>query len=115
MEWKKEWTFEKRHNEARRIKEKYPYRVPIICEPGDNNNNIDILDKRKYLVPTDLTLGQFMYVIRKRLTLAPEKAIFLFVNNKLMPTAGLMGTIYEEEKDADEFLYIKYSGENTFG
>ena len=32
-----------------------------------------------------------------------------------MPTAGLMGTIYEEEKDADEFLYITYSGENTFG
>ena len=113
MKWKNEHSFEKRYNDARRIKDKYPYRVPVICEQGDNN--IDILDKKKYLVPTDLTLGQFMYVIRKRLTLAPEKAIFLFINNKMMPTAGLMGTIYEEEKDADEFLYVTYSGENTFG
>ena len=113
MGWKNEHPFEKRRNDARRVKNKYRYRVPIICERGDTT--IDILDKRKYLVPTDLTLGQFMYVIRRRLTLAPEKAIFLFINNKLMPTAGLIGNIYEEEKDADEFLYITYSGENTFG
>lgn len=26
-----------------------------------------------------------------------------------------MGAIYEEHKDEDGFLYIAYSGENTFG
>lgn len=26
-----------------------------------------------------------------------------------------MGSIYEENKDEDGFLYIAYSGENTFG
>ena len=26
-----------------------------------------------------------------------------------------MGSIYEEHKDEDGFLYISYSGENTFG
>ena len=26
-----------------------------------------------------------------------------------------MSAIYEEMKDKDGFLYIKYSGENTFG
>lgn len=26
-----------------------------------------------------------------------------------------MSTIYEELRDKDGFLYIKYSGENTFG
>lgn len=26
-----------------------------------------------------------------------------------------MGAIYEEHKDGDGFLYIAYSGENTFG
>lgn len=31
------------------------------------------------------------------------------------PTAALMSTIYDEHKDEDGFLYIVYSGENTFG
>ena len=26
-----------------------------------------------------------------------------------------MSTIYDEKKDADGFLYVTYSGENTFG
>lgn len=56
-----------------------------------------------------------MYVIRKRIKLSPEKAIFIFVNNVLPPTAALMSSIYDEHKDDDGFLYIAYSGENTFG
>jgi GABA(A) receptor-associated protein len=54
-------------------------------------------------------------VIRKRLKLPAEQAIFLFVNGVIPPTAALMNTIYEEHKDEDGFLYISYSGENTFG
>ena len=30
-------------------------------------------------------------------------------------TAAMMSTIYEENKDEDGFLYMTYSGENTFG
>ena len=41
--------------------------------------------------------------------------VFIFINNILPPTASLMSTIYEEQKDSDGFLYITYSGENTFG
>jgi GABA(A) receptor-associated protein len=69
----------------------------------------------RYLVPADLTVVQFVYVIRKRIKLSPEKAIFVFVNNVLPPTAALMSSIYEEHKEDDGFLYIAYSGENTFG
>lgn len=31
------------------------------------------------------------------------------------PTAAAMSAVYEERKDEDGFLYITYSGENTFG
>ena len=40
----------------------------------------------RYLVPVNFTVGQFVYLIRMRIKLAPEKAIFVFVNNVLPPT-----------------------------
>ena len=60
-------------------------------------------------------MGQFVYVIRKRIKLRPEKAIFIFVSSVLPPSAALMSSIYEEHRDEDGFLYIQYSGEHTFG
>ncbi|KAI6111526.1 autophagy-related protein 8 precursor [Pisolithus thermaeus] len=105
---------EKRKQEAERIRQKYPDRIPVICEKADRTD-IPTIDKKKYLVPSDLTVGQFVYVIRKRIKLPPEKAIFIFVDEVLPPTAALMSAIYEEHKDEDNFLYVSYSGENTFG
>lgn len=75
---------EKRKSEAERIRAKYPDRVPVICEKADRSDIPDI-DKKKYLVPADLTVGQFHYVIRKRIKLAPEKALFLFCSNSIPP------------------------------
>jgi GABA(A) receptor-associated protein len=75
---------EKRKSEAERIRAKYPDRVPVICEKADRSDIPDI-DKKKYLVPADLTVGQFHYVIRKRIQLAPEKALFLFCSNTIPP------------------------------
>jgi Autophagy protein Atg8 ubiquitin like len=40
-------------------------------------------------VPADLTVGQFVYVIRKRIKVSPEKAIFMFVKNVLPPTGAV--------------------------
>jgi GABA(A) receptor-associated protein len=112
--FKQEHDLEKRKQEAGRIRDKYPDRIPVIVEKADKSDIVDI-DKKKYLVPADLTVGQFVYVIRKRIKLSPEKAIFIFVNNVLPPTAALMSSIYEDHKDDDGFLYVTYSGENTFG
>ncbi len=105
---------EKRKQEAARIRAKYADRIPVICEKAEKSQIPDI-DKKKYLVPSDLTVGQFVYVIRKRIKVDPNTNIFIFVNNVLPPTAALMSTLYEEQKDEDGFLYITYSGENTFG
>ncbi|XP_026415578.1 autophagy-related protein 8C-like [Papaver somniferum] len=46
-------------------------------------------DKKKYLVPADLTVEQFVYVIRKRIKFSAEKAIFIFVDNFLPPTVSM--------------------------
>ncbi|GJV71229.1 autophagy-related protein 8c [Tanacetum coccineum] len=112
--FKLEHPLERRQAEAARIREKYPDRIPVIVEKAERSDIPDI-DKKKYLVPADLTVGQFVYVVRKRIKLSAEKAIFIFVKNILPPTAAMMSAIYEENKDEDGFLYMTYSGENTFG
>lgn len=81
--------------------------MQVICEKVEKSD-IATIDKKKYLVPADLTVGQFVYVIRKRIKLSPEKAIFIFVDEVLPPTAALMSSIYDEHKDEDGFLYITY-------
>ena len=40
-------------------------------------------------------------------TTTTNAVLFLF--------SASMGTIYAENKDEDGFLYVAYSGENTFG
>lgn len=114
-EFKKKFDVKSRSTESRRILEKYPERIPIIVERNANSINVPQIDKQKYLVPNDLTVGQFLYIIRKRLQLKPEQAIFAFVNNSLPSTSSLVSEIYEQHKDEDGFLYFIYSGENTFG
>ena len=54
-----------------------PDRVPVYIESGDDKFE-NKLKKHKYLVPKDLTMAQFTYVIRKQLKLKPEEAIFIF-------------------------------------
>lgn len=51
----------------------------VIVEKVSGSQIVDI-DKRKYLVPSDITVAQFMWIIRKRIQLPSEKAIFLFVD-----------------------------------
>ncbi|ODQ62555.1 hypothetical protein WICANDRAFT_26512 [Wickerhamomyces anomalus NRRL Y-366-8] len=114
FQFKEEHSFEQRKAEATKIRQRFNNRIPIICERAEKSNLPEI-DKKKYLVPYDLTIGQFVYVIRKRIHLPAEKAIFIFVNDILPPTAASMSSIYEEHKDEDGFLYVLYSSENTFG
>lgn len=110
-------TFEERSNESKEIINKYPNRIPLIVEKLDNKNDniIPKIDKNKYLVPDDLTVGQLVYVVRKRIKITPEKAIFIFCDNKLLNSSLTMRQVYENHKDKDGFVYIIYSGESTFG
>jgi len=112
--FKEKYDFKKRSEESTRIKKKYPDRIPVIVEKYQHCNIPDI-DKHKYLVPKDLTVSQFIYVIRKRVKIEAEEAIFLFINNSLPASSELMSTIYENNKDEDQFLYCLYQNESTFG
>jgi len=115
-EFKEKNAFEKRKAESQRIREKFPDRIPIIAEHAKaDRSGISDIDRNKYLVPADLTVGQFTYVIRKRIKLQPSQALFVFINDILAPTSALMSAMHKEHKDSDGFLYVFYAGEDHFG
>lgn len=107
------FSFEKRLGESTKILSKYPNRIPVIVERA--NKSIKQIDRKKYLVPQDLTIGQFIYVIRQRMKLESHESIYVFANGNLPPTSMLMAEIYNKNKDDDKFLYITYCAESTFG
>ncbi|XP_012404210.1 gamma-aminobutyric acid receptor-associated protein isoform X1 [Sarcophilus harrisii] len=111
--YKEEHPFEKRRSEGEKIRKKYPDRVPVIVEKAPKAR-IGDLDKKKYLVPSDLTVGQFYFLIRKRIHLRAEDALFFFVNNVIPPTSATMGQLYQEHHEEDFFLYIAYSDESVY-
>ena len=113
--FREEKTIEQRTIEAKRVRSKYPDLVPVICERV-SNSDLPHTTRRKYLVPQSLTMGQFMYVLRRRINLDANRAMFLFLEgNTLAPTSELVSKLYENHKDEDGFMYMQYSGENTFG
>lgn len=75
----------------------------VIVEKAPKAKICD-LDKQKYLVPSDLTVGQFYFLIRKRIHLRPEDALFFFVNNIIPPTSATMGSLYQVKTDP-EFIF----------
>ena len=106
--------FNTRLNESKRIMNKYPDRIPVIVNKS-NRSNIQDIDKKKYLVPRDMYIGQFTYIIRKNIKLNESKALFVTINNNLVPTNITMSEIYKKDHNKDGFLYVIYSSENTFG
>lgn len=87
-------------------------------------------------------MGQFYFLIRKRIHLRAEDALFFFVNNVIPPTSATMGLLYQvptlvlpihsawykkikiilkyfsasqEHHEEDFFLYIAYSDESVYG
>ena len=110
------FSLEDRYEEAKKVLQKYPDRVPIICEKSFfSSNDCPIIDKNKYLVPTNLSVCQFLHVIRKRMKLNSEKALFLFIEGNSVGLTKKIGDIYNIYKSEDLFLYTNYSLENTFG
>ena len=104
-------SLEQRCAESTKILSKYRWRIPIIM----GTDSTMILDKYKYLVQDNLTIAQFVFVLRKRMNIDSTKAIFIFVNNTIPPSSASIRTVYDSYSDIDGFLYFSIRGENTFG
>lgn len=106
----------KRKNDCANIIFSYPDKVPVICEkaPGAKINDID---KTKYLVSNELKLIEFIDIIRTRLSLENDSALFIIIGGKhCVSNEMYIGEIYKKYQDPEDgFLYMHYSSELTFG
>ncbi|XP_073141107.1 autophagy-related protein 8i-like [Henckelia pumila] len=112
--FKGQFSLEERMQESQDIIAKYPDRLPVVVEKYEKTD-LPEMEKKKFLVPRDMSVGQFIHILSGRLHLAPGKALFVFVQNTLPQTSSLMESLYDASKDEDGFLYMCYSSEKTFG
>ncbi|CAF1344783.1 unnamed protein product [Rotaria sordida] len=63
----------------------------------------------------EFKVGQFYFLIFKRIQLQPEDALFFFVNNVISNTSMTMGALYQEHADENKFLYVAYNDESVYG
>ena len=133
LDFKKNLSLEDRKSQSYNIISKYSDRIPIICDayhkkdqwtlhpkyltPVKNIDNTPDLNTIKYLFPGTYNMGSILVVIRNRLKLAPEQGFTLFVGDEMVIPAynRTIKEYYDEFKDEDGFLYIKYACEATFG
>jgi GABA(A) receptor-associated protein len=115
MSFKNLYSLNQRKSECEKILLKYPNRIPIICEKNYNSTNAPDIDKHKYLVSRDLTLGQFMHTIRQRMNLTSEVGLYIFISGFIPSNSQFLSNLYVDFRDDDGFLYIIYDVENIFG
>lgn len=101
-----------RLNEYTTVTQKHPDKIPVIVF---GHKTLPELTKHKFIVPREITVGQFIHVLRQNMNLSPEKALFIFIQNQLVTNSLLMSEVHHKYQSADGFIYVNVMAENTFG
>lgn len=91
--------------------------VPVYIE-GENVADIEEnkINAAKFNISREITIYQFLQIIRRKMIIPPTKGLYLFVNNsEIIPTHKTIGQIYDKFVSNDKHLYITYAFEETFG
>ncbi|TKR89358.1 hypothetical protein L596_013474 [Steinernema carpocapsae] len=113
--YKERYSLEKRQAKARNVLHGHSVHVPVVCEKA-SGSRLEHLKQDCYKVASNITIGTFLVIIRERLSLTEDEAIFLFAKNAIMSTTKTMAEVYDEFKDEEDgFLYLTYQEESVYG
>jgi len=114
--------FEKRSETVKELNNRFPDRIPVVIT--DEHKTIKPL---RLLVSPELLIMNILVIIRKRVFLNKEEAIYLFATiykNKqdskvkkliLCNSTDSISSVYNTYKDEDGLIYLTYCKENVFG
>jgi GABA(A) receptor-associated protein len=111
-EFKERLSLEERKQQSTNILTKYPSSVPVFI---DSSSMQKMIDKPRFVIPHGFTIGQLMISIRSRMKMNSATALFVFIDNQLIPVTTVISSLYESHKDEDGYMYVCCSEENTFG
>jgi GABA(A) receptor-associated protein len=127
-EIKKKYSLDERKDITCKILEKYEDKCPIYLsldkEILSTINPIFKKNINRYIVTSNLTMTQFLSILRKKINFSQNESLTLFVeiyndkkliNSILAPLTSSVESIYNNYKDEDGFLYLKVVKENVFG
>ena len=96
--------------------------MPVIIECNDKELS-SLIKKKKFLVPRDISVSYLLGIIRGRVSIPSNKALFIFHDSRMLSSLSIIGEIYEQDREYkfnspeqyDKFLYINIAYESTFG
>ena len=74
---------------------KHPDKIPVIVERASTEKNLPLLDKAKFLVPSHVSLHEFIRVLRRRMELSPGQALFLMSSRGLPPGTQSIAELWD--------------------
>jgi Autophagy protein Atg8 ubiquitin like len=108
-------SLEQRRDQSSRLLSKFAPKLPVIVERARASD--PGIEKTKFLIDPNVTMAELLILIRRRVKLQPHQAVYLFVDNELVPSNATVREVYHhaQSRHPDGFLYITYCLENTFG
>lgn len=90
------------------IRQKHPDKIPVICFYNS--------ETKKFLVPGELTLSQFIYFYRKNLKLKPDTVFYIQIEGRnIINFNDILADLYDFYHSDDFCLYLHISNEAAMG
>ena len=101
---------------ALKLRKQHTNRIPVLIWDIASQDIRFTKSTRRFMVQQDTTLGQLMYILRKRISLNSDEGLFVFVGNPpVMVSNSESISIIHDKYQEDGFLKLTLSKESTFG
>ena len=125
-DFRKRFKFEERKEITDKILGKYEEKCPIYLSFDSQLNLKSLKNYNRYIVTNNLTLSQFLMIVKKKINFDATESLSLFIeiydknssnikDTILASLSSSIASIYDINKNEDGFLYMRLVKENVFG